>query len=148
VATVWLSGRIQTFLNKVVFPIILLVVAAGLPLWVIATTGRLSIAREFYFVVAFALVASVLSVRLAGRIYTVGYAGRDLVLSDNGRETRIPFEQIESINRVWWYRGEMIRIVFRSGTPFGGSVYYLPKWGPLRWFSASPVRELRNIIAG
>jgi hypothetical protein len=143
---VWVSGSIQTPLNKFVFPAAWLAVVIGLPLWVLATTGRLSIAREFYFIGAFVLAATVPLLWVSLRIHAVGYRGRELLISNYFREARIPFEQVEAVERVWWYRGSLVRIVFRTETPFGGTVYYLPKWGPLRCLWSSPERELRDII--
>jgi hypothetical protein len=63
------------------------------------------------------------------------------------REARIAFEDVEAVEPVWWYRGRMVRIRFRRETPFGDTVYYLPKWGPIRCLFAAPDEELREILA-
>jgi hypothetical protein len=77
----------------------------------------------------------------------VGYSGRQLVVSNYWREVRIAFEDVDAVEPVWWYRGRMVRIRFRCETPFGDTVYYLPKWGPIRCLFDTPDQELRDILA-
>jgi hypothetical protein len=73
---VWLSGEILTFLNKLVFPIIWLAFVVGTPMWVFIQTGRLSIAKGWGFLVAFALAATLFLLRLSARLERVGYSGQ------------------------------------------------------------------------
>jgi hypothetical protein len=142
----WLSGAILTFLNKLVFPALWLAGLVGIPLWVFATTGRISITSSFRFIVVFALIATVLLSWLTAHLQSVGYCGRNLVVRNYWREARISFEDVESVEPVWWYRGRLVRIRFHRQTPFGSIVYYMPKWGPLRAIFAEPEKDLREVI--
>ncbi|MBI3693975.1 MAG: hypothetical protein HY238_03925 [Acidobacteria bacterium] len=138
----------MTLLNKLVFLIVWLAFLAGVPLWVFTSTGHLSVRSDFRFIFAFALIATVLVLWLTARLQRVGYCGRELIVANYWRQARIPFDQVEAAEPVWWYRGRMVRIRFRFRTPFGYTVYYLPKWGPIRCLFARPDRELREILSG
>ncbi|HYM11547.1 MAG TPA: hypothetical protein VEU62_12490 [Bryobacterales bacterium] len=144
--TIWLSGAVLTLLNKLVFPIVWVAAVGGALLWVFIQTGRISIQPGFRFICAFALLATAFAVWMTARLQRVGYCGRELIVANYWREARIPFEHVEAVEPVWWYRGRMVRIRFRERTPFGFTVYYLPKWGPLRCLFAAPDRELRDLI--
>jgi hypothetical protein len=144
---VWLSGAILTLLNKLVFPVLWLGGGSGFLFWVYLRNGRIAIEPGFRLIVGFALLATVFLVWFAARLYRVGYAGSDLVVSDYFREARIPFDQIEAVEPVWWYRRRMVRIIFRQETLFGDTIYYLPKWGPLRGLFTAPEEELRDLIS-
>jgi hypothetical protein len=144
--TVWLSGEFITLLNKLVFPIVWLSVVAGFPLWVFIKFGHISIANDFRFFVAVVLIATGFMVWLAVRLQRVGYSGRELVLSNYWREARVPFNQVEAVEPVWWYRRRMVRIRFSAQTPFGQVVYYLPKWAFVRFLMTAPDEELRRIL--
>ena len=144
--TIWLSGAILTFLNKLVFPVAWLALIAGVPLWVYATLGRIQIAPGFQFIVWFALIATAPVLWLTLHLQLVGYSGRELVVANYWREARIPFKNIEAVEPVWWYKGRLVRVRFTGKTPFGSMVYYLPKWGPARAMFSSPEEELRRVI--
>ena len=73
--TVWLSGAILTFLNKLVFPVAWFALLAGIPLWVYVTMGRIHIAPGFEFLVWFALIATVPLLWLTLHLQLVGYSG-------------------------------------------------------------------------
>jgi hypothetical protein len=143
---VWLSGAVLTFLNKVVFPVLWLVFVTGVPLWVFVTYGRIAIAGGFDLIVIFVLVSTVVMVWTAVRLHRVGYCGRELVVANYWREARVPFDQVAAVEPVWWYRSRLVRIRFKSRTPFGSCVYYLPKWGPLRGLFARPEEELKKLV--
>ena len=145
--TIWLSGEIVTLLNKVVFPPLWIGVLGGLLGWVFLTTGRIHIASGFRLLAALAAAATVFLLWFTARLQRVGYAGRELVVANYWREARIPFEVVESVEPVWWYRRRLVRIQFRTRTPFGQVVYYLPKWGPLRLLLTAPDEELRGILS-
>lgn len=144
--TVWLSGVIQTFMSKLVMPVIGLAAVIGVPLWVYLTMGRISIRSDFQFIVWFALIATVLLAWLTAHLQLVGYRCRELVVANYWREARIPFEHIEAVEPVWWYKGRLVRIRFNRRTPFGSVVYYTPKWGPLRAMFSAPEEELRRVV--
>ena len=144
--TVWLSGVIQTFMSKLVMPVIGLAAVIGVPLWVYLTMGRISIRSDFQFIVWFALIATALLSWLTAHLQLVGYRGRELVVANYWREARIPFEQIEAVEPVWWYKGRLVRIRFNRRTPFSSVVYYMPKWGPLRAMFSAPEEELRRVV--
>jgi hypothetical protein len=128
--TTWLSGAVLTFVNKLVLPVIWLVALAGVTIWVYLTMGRISIRSDFQFIV-----------------WLVGYNDRELVVANYWREARIPFESVEAVEPVWWYKGRLVRIVFNCRTPFGSVIYYMPKWGPFRAVFSAPEQELRKILA-
>ncbi len=145
--TVWLSGEIVTLLNKLVFPVIWLALIVGFPLAVLMKNGHLVIASDFRFLVVIFLIGTVLMVWFSMRLQRVGYAGRDLIVSSYWREARIPFDQVDAIEPVWWYRRRLVRIRLRSESPFGQIIYYLPKWGFVRCLWSSPDKELRDLIS-
>ena len=143
---VWLSGAILTVLNMLVFPIIWIGSLAGILVWVFATTGRISVREDFWFLGVLVLAATVFMLWVSARVQRVGYCGRQLVVANYWREARIPFEQVEAVEPVWWYWRRMVRIRFRLQTPFGYTIYYLPKWGPIRCLAAAPEEELRRLL--
>ncbi len=145
--TCWLSGAILTFLNKVVLPVFWLAILAGVPAWVFVTTGRISIRSDFRFMTGFALLATVPLAWVSAHLQRVGYRGRELVIANYWRRARIPFDHVEAVERVWWYKGRLVRVSFNRPTPFGTTVYYLPKWGPVRAMCSAPEQELRSILA-
>jgi hypothetical protein len=141
-----LSGEVLTFLNKIVFPVLWCALLIGIPLWVFATTGRISVAGGFRFIVVFALIATVLLSWLVLHLQRVGHCGRDLVVDNYLRQARIPFDDVEAVEPVWWYRGRLVRIRFRHRTPFGSLIYYMPKWGPMRAMFDAPEKDLQRLI--
>ncbi|WP_321472601.1 hypothetical protein [uncultured Paludibaculum sp.] len=142
----WLSGRILTFFDKLVLPVIWFGCLTCVPLWVYLQTGHISISREFYFIVAFTIVVTVLLAWFTVRLQLVGYLGQELVIANYWREARIPFELVDAVESVWWYKGRLVRIRFRTATPFGEVVYYLPKWAPLRTMFSHPEEDLRAVL--
>ena len=101
---------------------------------------------DFEFIVWFVLIATVPLTWLMVHLQCVGYAGRQLVVANYWRQARIPFEHIEAVETVWWYKGRLVRIRFRQPTPFGQLVYYMPKWGPMCAIFSSPEEELRRLL--
>jgi len=145
--TVWLSGECTTFLNKLLFPVVWLALICGFLLSAIVKTGRISIANDFRFLVVAVLIGTAFMLWFSVRLQRVGYAGRELVISSYWREARIPFDQVEAVEPVWWYRGRLVRIQLRSESAFGDVIYYLPKWGFVRCLWSSPDKELRELIS-
>jgi hypothetical protein len=135
-----------TPLNKVVFPAAWLACVAGIPLWVLATRGRISVANGFEFIAAFAVIATVPLMWMTVHLQRVGYSGTALVIANYWREARVGFEHVEAVEPVWWYRGRLVRIRFNTRTPFGSMVYYMPKWGPARALFGSPEEELKRVL--
>ena len=82
-----------------------------MPLWVFMSYGRLSIAPGFRFIAVFVLVSTVIVMWMAVRLKRVGYCGRELVVANYWREARVPFEQVEAVEPVWWFRSRLVRIV-------------------------------------
>ena len=144
--TQWLSGAFLTFLNKIVLPVLWFAILLGVPLWVLATMGQISVASGFRFIVAFVLIATVPLTWLTFHLQRVGYSGKNLVISNYLREARIPFDDVEAVEPVWWYRGRLVRIRFKRRTPFGSLVYYMPKWGPMRAMIGGSEKDLQRII--
>jgi len=146
-STVWLSGEVLTLLNKLVLPAVWLALLGGIIVWTLLKFGRISVASDFRFFVAVVLLATAFMLWMSARLQRVGYVGRDLIVSNYRREIRIPFDQIEAVEPVWWYRRRMVRVRFRSETAFGQVIYYLPKWSFLRCFGRAPEKELQDLIA-
>jgi hypothetical protein len=144
--TVWLSGEFTTFLNKLLFPVVWLALISGFFISAIIKNGRISVASDFRFLLVVILIATAFMLWFSLRLQRVGYCGKELVISSYWREARIPFDQVEAVEPVWWYRGRVVRIQLRSESPFGDAVYYLPKWGFVRCIWSSPDRELRELI--
>ena len=118
----------------------------GVPIWVYATMGRISIRSDFQFIVGFVLIATVPLAWLTVHLQLVGYRGRELVVANYWREARVPFEHVAAVESVWWYKGRMVRIRFNRRTPFGSVVYYMPKWGAFRALYSAPEEQLRSIV--
>jgi hypothetical protein len=146
--TTWLSGAVVTFINKLVMPAIWYGVLIGAPIWVYLTMGRISIRSDFQFMVWFVLIATVPLTWMTVHLQLVGYQGAELVVANYWREARIPFALVAAVEPVWWYRGRLVRIRFNRATPFGSTVYYMPKWGQFRAMFSRPEEELRRILAG
>jgi hypothetical protein len=141
--TVWLSGEFVTLFNKLLFPVVWLALISGVLLSVFVRTGHISIASNARFLVGLFLIGTAFMVWFSLRLQRVGYAGKELVISNYWREARIPFDQVEAVE----YRGRLVRILLRSESPFGQVVYYLPKWGFIRCLWLSPDKELRELIS-
>ncbi len=82
---------------------------------------------------------------LCFRVQKVGYAGRELVVSNYLRTERIPFDSIEAVEPVWWNYRRMVRIRLRTQTSFGQTVYYIPKWAAFKCMWVAPEKELREL---
>ena len=142
----WLSGEIVTFANKI-GPLIWLAVVVGALSGVVLKTGHLLITPAFRPLGAVFLLASVFLFWLSVRLQRVGYAGRDLIVSNYLRQERIPFNHVEAVEPVWWYYRRMVRIRLRSNTSFGEVVYYIPKWAAFKCLWVAPEKELRELMA-
>lgn len=142
----WLSGEIVTFFNKI-GALLWLAVVLGVPLVILLKTGHLFIAPAFRPFIVFVLLATAFILWLSGRIQRVGYTKHDLIVSNYSRQERIPFDQVETAEPVWWYYRRMVRIQLRSRTYFGQVVYYIPKWAAFKCLWGAPERELQNLLA-
>ena len=145
--TVWLSGEFTTFLNKLVFPVIWVAMILGALAATLFKTGQISIASDFRFIALAVLFGTGFMLWFSLRVQRVGYAGGNLVISNYWRESRIPFDEVEAVDPVWWYRGRVVRIQLRSKSPVGQVVYYLPKWGFVRCLWSSPDKEPKELIS-
>ena len=145
--TTWLSGAVLTFVSKLIMPVLWFAVLVGVPVWVYITTGRISIESDFEFIVWFVLIATVPLTWITVHLQLVGYQDRELVVANYWREARIPFQSVEAVEPVWWYKGRLVRIRFNCRTPFGSVVYYMPKWAPFRAVFSAPEQELRRVLA-
>ncbi|MGC4050277.1 MAG: hypothetical protein QM757_12940 [Paludibaculum sp.] len=142
----WLSGPIVTFFNKLIFPVIWCGAVLGVPAWVFFTTNRITLARDFYFIAGFAAIATALLTWFTVHLQLVGYQGRYLLVANYWKKAAIPFQQVEAVESVWWYRGRLVRIRFTQPTPFGSVVYYMPKWAVFRGMFSSPEKELQSVL--
>jgi hypothetical protein len=143
----WLSGDIVTFFNKI-GPAIWIAGVIGALSEILLKTGRLFISPDFRVLMAFVFLATIFMVWLSARIQRVGYAGRDLIVSNYLRQERIPFEQVEAAEKVWWNYRRMVRVRFRTRTSFGYVVYYIPKWIAFRCLWVAPEKELQDLLDG
>jgi hypothetical protein len=144
--TIWLSGAILTFLNKLVLPVLWLGLIVAFPLWVFAIAGRIQIAPGLEFIAGFLLIATGPLAWFTIHLQRVGYSGQELVVANYWREARIPFQNIQAVESVWWYKGRLVRVRFAGKTPFGTIVYYMPKWGPALAMFSAPEEKLRRVI--
>jgi hypothetical protein len=144
---VWLSGAFVTAVNKI-GPIFWVAGAALAYADLFLKTGHLSFGGSLspFLVVFFA--GTIFMVWLCFRVQKVGYAGRELVVSNYLRTERIPFDSIEAVEPVWWNYRRMVRIRFRSNTSFGQVVYYIPKWAAFKCMWVAPEKELRELLEG
>lgn len=88
----WLSGEIVTCFNKV-GPILWIAAVIGAFSGILLKTGHFLVSPDYRFLIAFMFVATVFMFWLSARIQRVGFAGRDLVISNYLRQERIPFDQ-------------------------------------------------------
>jgi hypothetical protein len=143
---IWLSGEIVTFFNKT-GAVLWLAAVVGVFLRILLKTGHIFIAPAFRPLIAFVLLATAFTFWLSGHIQRVGYIERDLIVSNYLRQERIPFDQVEAAESVWWYFRRMVRIRLRSRTSFGQVVYYIPKWAAFKCLWVAPERELQDLLA-
>jgi len=94
------------------------------------------------------LAGTIFMVWLCFRVQKVGYAGRELVVSNYLRTERIPFDSIGAVEPVWWNYRRMVRIQLRCQTSFGQTVYYIPKWAAFKCMWVAPEKELRELLEG
>jgi hypothetical protein len=141
----WLSGGIVTMINKI-GPVLWIAAVIGALSGILLKTGQLYIALDYRLLMAFIFLATVFMFWLSARIQRVGYAGRDLIVSNYLRQERIPFDQVEAAEPVWWYYRRMVRVRFRTHTSFGYVVYYIPKWAAFKCLWVAPEKELQELL--
>jgi hypothetical protein len=141
----WLSGDIVTFFNKV-GPILWIAAVIGALSGILLKTGRFFVGPDYRLLMAFVFLSTIFMFWLSARIQRVGYAGRDLIISNYLRQERIPFEQVEAAEPVWWNYRRMVRVRFRTHTSFGYVVYYIPKWAAIKCFWVAPEKELQELL--
>ena len=144
---IWLSGEVTTPLNKLVFPLLWLALITQLPFHLLVETWHTAMANDFRLLGALILIATVWMLWFSMRLHRVGYAGRELVVSNYLREARIPFEQVISVGSVWWYRRRLVRVELRSDAPIGPVIYYMPRWAMFRALWRAPEKDLRDLIS-
>jgi hypothetical protein len=138
---IWLSGEFVTFFNKI-GPAIWLAAMAAFSR-VLFRTGFLSVVPAFRFFLYFALLATVFLIWMSARLRRVGYAGRDLIVANYSSQERIPFDQVEAVEPVWWNYRRMVRIRLRDGRV----IYYIPKWAAIKCLWIAPEKELQDLMA-
>ena len=141
----WLSGGIVTVINKA-GPIVWIAAVIGALSAILLSTGHFLVSPDYRLLMAFLFLATVFMFWLSARIQRVGYAGRDLIVSNYLRQERIPFDQVEAVEPVWWNYRRMVRVRFRTHTSFGYVVYYIPKWAAFRCLWVAPEKELRELL--
>ena len=141
----WLSGEIVTVINKI-GPILWIAAVIGAFSGILLKSGRFFVSPDYRFLMAFIFLATVFMFWLSARIQRVGYAGRDLIVSNYLRQERIPFDQVEAAEPVWWNYRRMVRVRFRTHTSFGYVVYYIPKWAAFKCLWVAPEKELQELL--
>lgn len=139
----WLSGGALTVINKI-GPVLWIGAAIGALSGILLKTGHFFIASDYRFLIAFVFLATVFMFWLSARIQRVGYAGGDLIVSNYLRQERIPFDQVEAAEPVWWNYRRMVRVRFRIHTSFGYVVYYIPKWAAFKCLWVAPEKSYEN----
>jgi len=141
----WLSGGIVTVFNKV-GPILWTAAVIGALSGILLKTGHFFVAADYRLLMAFIFLATVFMLWLGAKIQRVGYAGRDLIVSNYLRQERIPFDQVEAAEPVWWNYRRLVRVRFRTHTSFGYVVYYIPKWAAFKCLWIAPEKELQELL--
>ena len=141
----WLSGEIVTLFNKV-GPILWIAAVIGALSGIFLKTRHLFVAPDYRLLMAFIFLATVFMFWLSAKIQRVGYAGRDLVISNYLRQERIPFDQVEAAEPVWWNYRRLVRVRFSTHTAFGYVVYYIPKWAAFKCLWVAPEKELQELL--
>ena len=141
----WLSGGIVTVINKL-GGVIWLAAVVGALSGILLKTGHFFIAPAFRPLIAFIFLATVFIFWLSVRIQRVGYIGRELVISNYRRQERIPFDEVEAAEPVWWNYRRMVRVRLRTHTSFGYVVYYIPKWAAFKCLWVAPEKELQELL--
>jgi len=144
--TVWLSGAVITPLNKYVMPTLWLTALIAIPLWLLIAVEGFEVTRVFVLLALGVLALTVWLMWFSVKLERVGYNDRNLIVSSYFREAIVPFEMVDTVEPVWWYRGRLVRVRFRDQTPFGDAVYYMPAWGAIRCLWARPDKELLEIV--
>jgi hypothetical protein len=142
---IWLSGEIVTCFNKV-GPILWIAAVIGALSGILLKTGHFFVGPDYRLLMAFIFLATVFMFWLSARIQRVGYSGRDLIVSSYLRQERIPFDQVEAAEPVWWNYRRMVRVRFRTHTSFGYVVYYIPKWAAFKCLWTAPEKELQELL--
>lgn len=142
---IWLSGGIVTVINKA-GPVLWLATVVGGFSGLFLKNGRVFIVPGFRPLIALVFLATIFIFWLGVRIQRVGYAGRDLIVSNYLRQERISFDQVESAEAVWWYYRRMVRVRMRTHTSFGDVVYYIPKWAAFKGLWVAPEKELQELL--
>ena len=143
----WLSGAIVTPLNMYVFPYLWYSVLLGAVAYYTFKTGHLPDLGKLGFYAVWLLGVTVFVIWMSSRTKRVGIAGGQLVVSNYFREVQIPFRQVAAVEGVWWYWRRLVRIRFGPPSEFGETIYYIPKWAPLRALYSNPADELRRIVS-
>src|ERR1022692_3240819 len=56
-------------------------------------------------------------------------------------------QTVAAVEGVWWYWRRLVRVRFGPPNEFGETIYYIPKWAPLRALYSNPADELRRIVS-
>jgi hypothetical protein len=85
-----------------------------------------------------------------GGLKVLHQEGTDLVVGGIVREVRVGAEEIEWVSRLWWARPGAVTIRFRTETPLGRTISFLPEtsvlaWVGLDWLDDAPIRHLREL---
>ncbi len=79
------------------------------------------------------------------RLKRVRIDGSNLCISNFFKEVRIPLDSIRGVTENRWLNLHPVTIHFRSPTPFGNSIVFMPKLRLLGWRSHPVVAELKEL---
>ena len=140
----------QTFLLKWVFPVIWIggFGAGALALWVGDSSGsRNPPPAEMKWIFLFAWVAGTSFIGwFSGRLMRIERDGDTLYVSNYWREIAVPVAQVMAISENRWMSGHPVTLTFRTSTPFGRSITFLPRVRMFGFLSSHPiVGELKRL---
>ncbi len=134
-------------MQKVVLPALWFPLSLAVAFFLFTAPGARSRAAAWVFLAIAAATWAVLY-RVGICLRTVAIADDTLVVTDFGREVRVPLREVERVSGSLGLRPEVVWVRFRHPTPFGSRIVFMPEPRPLGGFTRHPVvDELRALVA-
>ncbi|HWZ59896.1 MAG TPA: hypothetical protein VNW46_13055 [Gemmatimonadaceae bacterium] len=144
----------QTFGAKFIAPVLVVLVfdMAALSLWWDPNEWPMSLVHASvdpirWVFAAVAVLLTVGSLWFGTRLKAVNVDDDALYVSNFRREIRILFAEIASVAVEGWSTSQVVAVTFKSDTPFGRKIVFMPK---LRFLTFGPppvVEELQQLVA-
>lgn len=141
-----LSSRL-TFFYKFIFPTLWIGGFAFTTLWVFRVHDATKDVDVRWLVLAALLLGSLGIYWSCMRLKWVALDGDNLVISNYGREVRVPLSSIDRFSSSLLMNPEIIWVHFRLPTPFGNRIIFMP---PQRFFAFTRhplAKRLNELIA-